>query len=401
MHNFNKKLSIGLLALAVLSPINGIQPALASGSGSAPTSSAPATQSETHSVKDLKFIDSQTIPNNTQFGNTKVGGISGITYNPNNNKWLLLSDDRSEQNASRFYEAQLNYNHKQFKHLKLKKVHTLKQANGETYTDKKHFKKNSNDIVADPESIRFDPLYNQILYTSEGDRTLGLNPFIRFATTKGDFISDIPINPIQKMDKQKKQGFRNNLALEGSTFSTDGQSLWTSMEAPLLQDGAEPTPTSGGQSRITQYDRAGNLLTEFAYPLDAIPKAPGKGKHAENGVSEILAISDHEFLTLERASVQASDDSFKNYVRIYKVNTQNATDIKHLKSVKDGNIRPVKKQLIANLNSKDIAHIDNIEGMSFGKKLPNGHDSLVIAADDNFNKAQKSQFLAFEVIPES
>lgn len=104
---------------------------------------------------------------------------------------------------------------------------------------------------------------------------------------------------------------------------------------------------------------------------------------------------------MERASVQAADDSFKNYVRIYKIDTQNATDIKNLKSIKNSNIKPVKKQLIANLNSKDIAHIDNIEGMSFGKKLPNGHDSLVIASDDNFNKAQKSQFLAFEVIPES
>ncbi|MDW4039031.1 hypothetical protein QI322_00310 [Staphylococcus saprophyticus] len=40
-----------------------------------------------------------------------------------------------------------------------------------------------------------------------------------------------------------------------------------------------------------------------------------------------------------------------------------------------------------------------MEGITFGKQLPNGHDSIVIVADNNFNKAQKQQFMAFEVIP--
>ncbi|MDW4283767.1 esterase-like activity of phytase family protein [Staphylococcus saprophyticus] len=160
-----------------------------------------------------------------------------------------------------------------------------------------------------------------------------------------------------------------------------------------------PTPTTEGLSRITQYDRQGRLLNEYAYRLDAIPKSPGKGKEAENGVSELLAINNHEFLTLERASVQSSDNSYHNYVRIYKINTDQATDIKNQESLKQTKIHPVKKELIADLNKEDIGHIDNIEGITFGKQLPNGHDSIVIVADNNFNKAQKQQFMAFEVIP--
>ncbi|WP_259337315.1 hypothetical protein [Staphylococcus succinus] len=41
-----------------------------------------------------------------------------------------------------------------------------------------------------------------------------------------------------------------------------------------------------------------------------------------------------------------------------------------------------------------------MEGMTFGKKLPNGNDSLVLVVDNNFNKTQKTELLAFEVIPE-
>lgn len=360
---------------------------------------AKVSEHATQSVDDLRFIGSQTVPYNTQFDHTKVGGISGITYQPTTHRWLLISDDRSEQNPSRCYEAKLNYNQNHFNKIKLQSMHFLKQPNGSNYTNKNHYKDNPQDIVADPESIRFDPLYKQIMYTSEGDRSLGLNPFIRLASLQGDFITEIPISHTQKMDQHAKHGFRNNLALEGSTFSADGHSIWTATEAPLIQDGKSPTPTTEGLSRITQYDRQGRLLNEYAYRLDAIPKSPGKGKEAENGVSELLAINNHEFLTLERASVQSSDNSYHNYVRIYKINTDQATDIKNQESLKQTKIHPVKKELIVDLNKEDIGHIDNIEGITFGKQLPNEHDSIVIVADNNFNKAQKQQFMAFEVIP--
>ncbi|PTI78758.1 hypothetical protein BU064_06995, partial [Staphylococcus succinus] len=68
--------------------------------------------------------------------------------------------------------------------------------------------------------------------------------------------------------------------------------------------------------------------------------------------------------------------------------------------LKHANVKPLKKELIANLNHHDIKKVDNIEGMTFGKKLPNGNDSLVLVVDNNFNKTQKTELLAFEVMPE-
>lgn len=360
--------------------------------------SAQDVAPHSHQVDKLRLIDSKTIPHEQTYNKTNVGGISGITYNPKSNKWYLLSDDRSEHSFSRFYEANLNYNLRQFNNINIKNVNSLKQPNGSNYISKKQFNNKSKDIVADPESIRFDPLTNNILYTSEGDRSLGLNPFIRFSNLNGNFISELPINESLKMDTQSKKGFRNNLAIEGSTFSVDGTSIWTSMEAPVIQDGPVPTADSGALSRITQYDRRGNVLSEYAYPIDSVPHVGNNAKTAENGVSEMLAINKHEFLTLERASVQSSDGTFKNYVRIYKIDINHASDIKDTQTLQNAEVTPVKKKLVANLNDAQLDKVDNIEGMTFGKKLANGNDSLVVVSDNNFNKSQISQFIVFEVV---
>ena len=39
--------------------------------------------------------------------------------------------------------------------------------------------------------------------------------------------------------------------------------------------------------------------------------------------------------------------------------------------------------------------LDNVEGMAFGKKLPDGRRSLVLVSDNNFSPAAFTQFLLF------
>ena len=43
-------------------------------------------------------------------------------------------------------------------------------------------------------------------------------------------------------------------------------------------------------------------------------------------------------------------------------------------------------------------YTDNIEGVTFGPLLPNGHKTLLFIADNNFSNLQKTQLLLFEVI---
>ncbi len=49
------------------------------------------------------------------------------------------------------------------------------------------------------------------------------------------------------------------------------------------------------------------------------------------------------------------------------------------------------------MNTLDL-FIDNIEGVTFGPVLPNGHRTLIFVADNNFAAKQKSQFLLFEIL---
>lgn len=357
-------------------------------------------KSNQKTASQLTYIDTETIPYQTKYKGASIGGLSGIDYDPKSNTWLMISDDRSEKDYARFYEAHINYNKQQFNHIKFTQMHYLKQPDKTTYPNKNDFTSESNHAVADPESIRVNPLNNhQILYTSEGDRELGLNPFIRIASKNGDFISEIPIHTPLKMDHQNKQGFRNNLALEGSTFTEDGKHIWASMEAPIIQDDQLPTTNSGSHTRLTQYNRQGDTISEIAYPLDAIPQKPGKNKEAENGIAEILMLNEKELLILERASVQNNNNQFKNDIRIYKADVTSGTNIKNMNSIQNHKISPVKKHLIANLNEQDVGHIDNIEGMTFGPKLPNGHDILVLISDNNFNNKQQTNLIAFDVEP--
>ncbi|WP_251519884.1 MULTISPECIES: esterase-like activity of phytase family protein [Staphylococcus] len=404
MKKFNKVILTSIATVGTLGVLGTGSVAFASGMNAPAQSNGSQHQQsqDTRTVGSLKFLGSQSLPQNTTYKGTKVGGLSGITYNPKNNKWLAISDDRSEYNPARFYGLKLNYNQNGFKKVNFKDVETLKQPNGKNYVSKDKYDSKSDDTVVDPESIRFDPLNNnEILYTSEGDRTLGINPFIRKASLNGQYKSDIPVKDTVKMDDKEQKGFRNNQAIEGSTFSADGKTIWTALEGPLKQDDEEPTPEKGALSRITQYDRQGNVLSEVAYPLDPIPATPGKGKFALNGVTEMLAINDHQFLTLERASVQSADGVFHNYIRVYKIDVNQGTDVKNMASLKGQNVQPVKKECLLNLNDDNFKKIDNVEGITFGKKLPNGHDSIVLVADDNFNKEQQTQFLAYEVQPES
>jgi hypothetical protein len=141
------------------------------------------------------------------------------------------------------------------------------------------------------------------------------------------------------------------------------------------------------------------VLAQFAYPLDAIPAKPGEGKNADNGVTEILVLDDTHMLVIERSGVQAADDTYRDYIRVYEIDTAGATDVAGIPALAGATFTPVTKRLVLNFEDLKLRWIDNIEAMGFGPKLANGHDSLVFVADDNFNKAEITQFLVFEVLP--
>ncbi|HEY1151115.1 MAG TPA: esterase-like activity of phytase family protein [Pseudoduganella sp.] len=352
----------------------------------------PGAPTAEYSVAGLRFIGEQRIPLRLEFEGTTAGGFSGIDYDPASQTWFIESDDRSNINPARFYTAKLDYDAHSFRSVTLTGVRFFRQADGSVYPGPA-----KGGDVPDIETIRVDPLDGSIWYASEGDRRFGLNPWLRHATREGGFVGEMPLPENFKVWKDAQKGSRNNLSLEGLSFAPDGQSLWLSLEAPLYEDGPEPTPSQGAVTRITRFARDGRVLGQYAYEIDAIPAAPAPGKAADNGVSEILAVNSHEVLVLERAAVQGADGLYKNYIRVYAMDTDGASDVRDIPALAGVKFTPARKRLVLDLNTLGLPALDNIEGISWGPVLENGRRSLVLISDDNFGAKQVTQLLVFEV----
>ena len=63
-----------------------------------------------------------------------------------------------------------------------------------------------------------------------------------------------------------------------------------------------------------------------------------------------------------------------------------------------GNYTPMRKEYLLDLDALGI-RLDNIEALSFGRTLPGGNRTLVLASDNNFSTGQTTEFLAFEITP--
>lgn len=348
-------------------------------------------------IAGLRLIGEQRIALKQSFEGTTVGGLSGIDYDAASNSWVMESDDRSEINPARYYRASLHYDSEKFSAVTLNSVHFFTQPDGSRYPNLAHAKLEQGEQVPDIETIRVDPQDGSLWYGSEGNRKVGLHPFVRHADRDGKYLATLPTPAMFNVSKNEV-GSRNNMSFEALSFSSDGKSLWLGMEAALYQDGPLATPDNGSVVRITRLDRAGTVLGQYAYPIEPVASRPAPGREADNGVSEILAVNDHQVLVVERAGVANADGVYTNHVRIYAMETQGATDIQAIPALAGASYVPARKRLLLDLEKIGLPKVDNIEGISWGPRLANGRRSLVVISDDNFNPQQVTQILAFEVL---
>lgn len=349
-------------------------------------------------VNTLRFIGEQRIAHGAQFLGTTVGGLSGIDYDAATGDWILASDDRSAIGPARWYRARLRFTAASFDAVTLTGVQFFRQRDGSTYPGAAQYRQ-SGGIVPDIESARVDPRDGTLWYASEGDRGLGLGPFVRQANGDGTLRAELPLPAMFGAWPDRARGVRNNLGFESLAFAPDGASMWLALEAPLAEDGEPPTPAHGAMARITRLDRQGRVLGQYAYPVDAIPAAPGAGRAADNGISEIVATGPCTLLVLERAAVQGDDGRYRNHIRLYQADLGDATDTAGMAALAGAAFRPATKRLVLDFSTLAVPVPDNLEGLAFGPRLPNGHATLVFVSDDNFSTTQVTQLLLFEVMP--
>lgn len=337
----------------------------------------------------LLFLDDYVIPADATYGNTAIGGLSGIDRTENG--YLLICDDKSQL---RFYRAEIQVQNSKIDTVIFTEVVQLE-------TENKFFQNNYMDM----EGIRQDPITKNIVITSEGSILKGKDPSIFIVSPKGTFLANYHLPSYFKADTAN--GPRNNGVFEGISNSLDQKGIWVATELPLKSDGPQPELfKTVSPVRITYYDNATRTAEkQFTYLLDPIAKVPLLPFYI-NGVTEILAVSPTEFLVLERG-FSAGLGQHGNTVRIYLADISKATHTLEMSALR-GNRKqlvPAKKTLLLDFDSikKQLPEgiIDNIEGISFGPTLPNGHKSLLLIADNNFNSLGKqlNQLILLEFIP--
>jgi len=352
------------------------------------------------SISQIKLIGEYDVPHNLPFMGTTVGGLSGIDYDKTNDVYYMISDDRSAINDARYYTAKIFFDKKKIDSVVFVNVTTLLQKNGSPYPDSKHDPAHT----PDPEALRYDPVHKQMIWTSEGERiikgkdTVLENPAITVILPDGKYIDTFPLPNNLRMHATEK-GPRQNGVLEGLSFADGFKTLYVNLEEPLYEDGPRADVTKNDPwIRLYKFDMATKENTaQYAYKLDPIayPATPADAFKI-NGIPDILFMGDNKMIVLERSF---STGRLPCTIKIFLADIAGATDIKNNLSLKKTPpAKPVTKKLLLNMDELGI-YIDNVEGVTVGPTLPNGHRTLLLVADNNFAILEKTQFFLFEVIP--
>lgn len=322
-----------------------------------------------------------------------VGGISGLWYDEQSRRLLGVSDDRERPRI-------LSFN------LRLSPI-TVSPLNVVALD-----KPSDGGRTLDAEAIAPAP-GGRLFISSEGEPSRGGEPAagIFEYTREGRYVGRLAVPPAYLGDGTTN-GTRGNGGFESLSVAPGGRWLFSATESSLAQDGGEADFEQGALVRLLVFDL--NDLSapprEYAYQVERVDRLAGFEEPAKgnNGVSEVLAVSDTRLLVLERMYVEFTKPSLKgaNTIRIFEVTLDPAAEITGRRSLRDEPASAVlPKTLAIDLQSvtpalrPSLRSLENFEAMTFGPTLPDGRRSLVLASDDNLSERQVTAFLAFALAP--
>lgn len=342
----------------------------------------------------LDFLNEYQLPTSTEYQGVQFGGLSGITLNSDKGVYYAISDarnTRAEGNA-RFYTLKINTSSAGIKSVDIVDMTEFVDQ------EKVSFKEQS----VDGEGLALSPDKKSLLWVSE------LGSPLRKSALSGELLSDfaksIPVYYNAGGDLKKSPvGLRSGLAFEGISVSPDEKYLFVGAESALKQDGGISTTTQSSPARILKYELdkngdIGTLVGEYIYNVDPVPQVSRFGV-SDNGLSEVLAISDTKLLVIERSGRNASDGfkDFDFHIKAYIADLSLATNIKGLDSlsaVEDKkSFQPVIKKLAIDFDDY-TSKLDCIEGVTFGP-LIDGKKTLIFVSDNNYQPYQANVFYMF------
>ena len=185
-----------------------------------------------------------------------------------------------------------------------------------------------------------------------------------------------------------KTGLRENQGFEALAITPRGR-LIAGLEQPLLP---EPVTTFDrpGAGRLIEFVPSGSTFKpgrQWRYMISPTPRIEGfedTCTDGENGLVELLALSETTLISMERSCQVTKDRQFTaNTVMLFSVKlTAGEAHKSMLLDFKD--LQPRLSPLLTRL--------ENFEALTFGP-IVNGVKTLLIGSDDNFRATQKTSFL--------
>lgn len=338
-------------------------------------------------IRDLELLGEATLAPGLTFEETAVGGLSDLAYDGERDRYYAVSDDPSYRSPARFYTLAIDLAAGSLAPdgVSVEAVTRLTDRSGRPFPR----------LVMDAESIALTAR-RTLLISSEGNIREGVAPSLREFRLDGRELRRLRI-PARYLPRGSRPfGVRHNLAFEALARAASGDGFYLGCENALQQDGPAADVGQASPARILRYAGPGRVAAEHVYLVEPLADPPATPEgFRTNGLVELLAVADDELLALERSFTLGVGNS----VRLYAVSTRGATDVRRYKRLDRGRgaaYTPVAKRLLLDLTTLGL-ELDNLEGLTFGPRLPDGRRSLVLISDDNFSAAQRTQVLAFAV----
>ncbi|MEO0475151.1 MAG: esterase-like activity of phytase family protein [Planctomycetota bacterium] len=184
---------------------------------------------------------------------------------------------------------------------------------------------------------------------------------------------------------------RANLGLEALTVSREHFTVWVANEEPLTVDGPRATSEAGGLIRLQSFGVTMEPANQFAYRVDPHRGSDNLLERAQSGIVGLVALPNGGLIVMERELGGAVIPSFR--IRLYLIDTEDATDTSAIEALTEDNTTPVRKQLLFESNTG----FANFEGITLGPRLNNGDYTLILVSDNGGGTINPQNLLSLRI----
>jgi len=330
----------------------------------------------------LAFLGEFTRPFGTAYpqlpDSSKFGSMSGLALDAASGQWLGVIDDRAGTRVAWLSITAAGGT------LDVTPLRMQALTAGPGVADRIATQADLEAIVALPDGT--------FLMSEEGHLTRDgvWPPAILQVTRDGVVTGVVGYPPEFQFGADGKTGLRDNQGFESLTRTPGGRVI-AGLEQPLF-DEPITSPTDGGDGRLIEFAphgrgwQAGRQWRYTISPTPTVPGFPQPCSDGENGLVELLAVTDTTLLSMERSCwLDAAGTRPANTILIFAVTLEGTMARK---------TRLLDVSTLTPRLSPALAHLDNFEGLAFGPPV-GGRRTLLVMSDDNFRRTQSTSFLLF------